>query len=113
MRYQRFPACVSSRSERLRRAVRSLAFLTPAYARPRPCRRARLGAVFDAPDRLVACIVGDGEAETGPLPGIASVEEALEWQTLGLGSTFTDMRRILISATHPERHSCERGHLGL
>ncbi len=24
------------------------------------------GAAFDAPDRLVACIVGDGEAETGP-----------------------------------------------
>ncbi|MBM7786524.1 phosphoketolase [Tenggerimyces flavus] len=24
------------------------------------------GAAFDAPDRLVACVVGDGEAETGP-----------------------------------------------
>jgi len=27
------------------------------------------GAVFDNPDLLVACVVGDGEAETGPLAG--------------------------------------------
>src|SRR5215813_15470753 len=27
------------------------------------------GAAFDNPDLLVACIVGDGEAETGPLEG--------------------------------------------
>jgi xylulose-5-phosphate/fructose-6-phosphate phosphoketolase len=27
------------------------------------------GAAFDAPDLLVACVVGDGEAETGPLSG--------------------------------------------
>src|SRR5581483_1022696 len=26
-----------------------------------------LGAAFDNPDLLVACVVGDGEAETGPL----------------------------------------------
>jgi xylulose-5-phosphate/fructose-6-phosphate phosphoketolase len=26
------------------------------------------GAVFDNPDLVVACVVGDGEAETGPLP---------------------------------------------
>src|SRR5206468_12364724 len=25
------------------------------------------GAAFDSPDLLVACVVGDGEAETGPL----------------------------------------------
>ena len=25
------------------------------------------GAVFDNPDLVVACVVGDGEAETGPL----------------------------------------------
>ena len=25
------------------------------------------GAVFDNPDLIAACIVGDGEAETGPL----------------------------------------------
>jgi xylulose-5-phosphate/fructose-6-phosphate phosphoketolase len=27
------------------------------------------GAVFDSPDLLVCCVVGDGEAETGPLAG--------------------------------------------
>jgi len=27
------------------------------------------GAAFDNPDLLVACIVGDGEAETAPLEG--------------------------------------------
>jgi xylulose-5-phosphate/fructose-6-phosphate phosphoketolase len=27
------------------------------------------GAAFDNPDLLVACVVGDGEAETGPLEG--------------------------------------------
>ena len=27
------------------------------------------GAAFDSPDLLVACVVGDGEAETGPLSG--------------------------------------------
>ena len=27
------------------------------------------GAAFDNPDLMVACIIGDGEAETGPLEG--------------------------------------------
>ena len=27
------------------------------------------GAAFDSPDLIVACVVGDGEAETGPLAG--------------------------------------------
>ncbi|MDJ0001088.1 hypothetical protein QM787_27510, partial [Rhodococcus ruber] len=27
------------------------------------------GAAFDNPDLIVACVVGDGEAETGPLSG--------------------------------------------
>src|SRR5262249_55335719 len=27
------------------------------------------GAAFDDPDLLVACVIGDGEAETGPLEG--------------------------------------------
>ena len=30
-----------------------------------PCRA--YGAAFDNPDLIVACVVGDGEAETGPL----------------------------------------------
>ena len=28
-----------------------------------------VGAAFDAPERIVACVIGDGEAETGPLEG--------------------------------------------
>jgi len=28
-----------------------------------------VGAAFDAPERVVACVIGDGEAETGPLEG--------------------------------------------
>jgi len=27
------------------------------------------GAAFDNPDLIVACVIGDGEAETGPLEG--------------------------------------------
>ncbi|MCD9623674.1 phosphoketolase family protein [Rhabdothermincola salaria] len=40
-----------------------------------------VGAAFDAPDRIVACVVGDGEAETGPLEG--------SWK----GVRFLDPRR--------------------
>jgi xylulose-5-phosphate/fructose-6-phosphate phosphoketolase len=32
------------------------------------------GVAFDAPERIVACVIGDGEAETGPLEG--------SWKTL-------------------------------
>ncbi|WP_216710858.1 MULTISPECIES: phosphoketolase family protein [Sphingosinicellaceae] len=40
------------------------------------------GAVFDNPDLIVACVVGDGEAETGPL--------ATSWQSNKLLSARTD-----------------------
>jgi xylulose-5-phosphate/fructose-6-phosphate phosphoketolase len=44
---------------------------TPAHPRRRRARLYALshafGAVFDNPDLIVACVVGDGEAETGPL----------------------------------------------
>jgi xylulose-5-phosphate/fructose-6-phosphate phosphoketolase len=40
------------------------------------------GAVFDNPDLIVACIVGDGEAETGPL--------ATSWQSNKLLDPITD-----------------------
>src|ERR1700681_2243665 len=39
------------------------------------------GAVFDNPDLIAACVVGDGEAETGPLEG--------SWK----GVSFLDPRR--------------------
>jgi xylulose-5-phosphate/fructose-6-phosphate phosphoketolase len=40
------------------------------------------GAVFDNPDLIVACVVGDGEAETGPL--------ATAWQSNKLLDPITD-----------------------
>ena len=40
------------------------------------------GAVFDNPDLIVACVVGDGEAETGPL--------ATAWQSTKLLNPVTD-----------------------
>ncbi|MET9423681.1 phosphoketolase family protein [Streptomyces sp. NPDC006540] len=41
------------------------------------------GAAFDAPDRLVACIVGDGEAETGPTAGAWHSSKYLDPVTCG------------------------------
>ncbi|MGN7124533.1 phosphoketolase family protein [Methylorubrum thiocyanatum] len=40
------------------------------------------GAVFDNPDLIAACVIGDGEAETGPL--------AASWQSNKFLSPFTD-----------------------
>ncbi len=40
------------------------------------------GAAFDNPDLLVVCVVGDGEAETGPLAG--------SWQSLRFLNPVTD-----------------------
>jgi xylulose-5-phosphate/fructose-6-phosphate phosphoketolase len=40
------------------------------------------GAVFDNPDLIVACVVGDGEAETGPL--------ATAWQSTKMLNPLTD-----------------------
>ena len=33
------------------------------------------GAAFDNPDLLVACVIGDGEAETGPLAAVVACEQ--------------------------------------
>ena len=33
------------------------------------------GAAFDNPDLIVACVIGDGEAETGPLAGQLALEQ--------------------------------------
>jgi xylulose-5-phosphate/fructose-6-phosphate phosphoketolase len=41
------------------------------------------GAAFDAPDRLVVCIVGDGEAETGPTAGAWHASKYLDPVTGG------------------------------
>ena len=34
------------------------------------------GAVFDNPDLVAACIVGDGESETGPLGNFLAVQQS-------------------------------------
>ena len=49
-----------------RRARRRPARSTRAASSATRCRHA-YGAAFDNPDLIVACVVGDGEAETGPL----------------------------------------------
>ena len=36
------------------------------------------GAAFDNPDLMVACVVGDGEAETGPLADQLALEQISE-----------------------------------
>ena len=36
------------------------------------------GAAFDNPDLIVACVVGDGEAETGPLADELALEQVPE-----------------------------------
>ncbi|MFD9335067.1 phosphoketolase [Streptomyces sp. NPDC060028] len=42
-----------------------------------------VGAALDAPDRIVACIVGDGEAETGPTAGAWHSNKYLDPVTCG------------------------------
>ena len=41
------------------------------------------GAAFDNPDLLVACVIGDGEAETGPLAGSWQANKFLDPRTDG------------------------------
>ena len=52
----------SAATRRRRRPARS----TKAASSATACRT-RYGMAFDNPDVIVACVVGDGEAETGPL----------------------------------------------
>ena len=33
------------------------------------------GMAFDNPDLIVACVIGDGEAETGPLAAVVALEQ--------------------------------------
>jgi phosphoketolase len=53
-----------------------------------------VGAVFDNPDLIVACVIGDGEAETGPL--------ATAWHSNKFIDPATDgavLRRALFPAS--------------
>jgi phosphoketolase len=60
------------------------------------------GAVFDNPGLIVACVVGDGEAETGPL--------ATSWQSNKLLSpTARCCRSCTSTATRSAIRHCSRG----
>ena len=77
---ERYPH-VSQDADGLRRLFRQFSFPAGSRATRRPRRPGSIheggelgyalahayGAAFDNPDLLVACVIGDGEAETGPL----------------------------------------------
>ena len=64
--------------------------------------RHSFGAMFDNPDLIAACVVGDGEAENGPLATAwHSIERNyLRWKTraIGLRSGLTTLTSMLPSA---------------
>lgn len=79
--YSEFYPEVSEDEDGMRRLFRQFSFPggIPSHAAPETpgsiheggelgyCLSHAYGAVFDNPDLIVACVVGDGEAETGPL----------------------------------------------
>ena len=52
------------------------------------------GAAFDNPDLIVACVVGDGEAETGPLATSWHSNKFLNPATDGVGSADPSPQRL-------------------
>ncbi|MFG2900011.1 phosphoketolase [Streptomyces zaomyceticus] len=56
------------------------------------------GAAWDAPDRIVACIVGDGEAETGPTAGAWHSTKYLDPVTSGAVLPFLHLNGYKISS---------------
>ena len=78
---KRFFRQFSSRRDPEPRRTRS-ARLDPRGRRARVRARSCLGAAFDNPDLLVACVVGDGEAETASL--------AASWHSNKLLNPATD-----------------------
>src|SRR6266851_5177688 len=58
------------------------------------------GAAFDNPDLIVACVVGDGEAETGPL--------AASWHSNKFLSPAHDAIHTIQANARDGRASCER-----
>ncbi|MBT2365669.1 phosphoketolase family protein [Streptomyces sp. ISL-10] len=56
------------------------------------------GAALDAPDRLVACIVGDGEAETGPTAAAWHSTKFLDPATSGAVLPFLHLNGYKISS---------------
>ena len=76
-----YPNIAQNKARHAASVLASSAFRAEFRAMPRPRRRARsmraansairsshaYGAALDNPDLIVACVIGDGEAETGPL----------------------------------------------
>ena len=58
------------------------------------------GAVFDNPDLIVACVIGDGEAETGPLATAWQSNKFLDPITDGL-CCRSSISMVIRSATRP------------
>jgi xylulose-5-phosphate/fructose-6-phosphate phosphoketolase len=52
------------------------------------------GAVFDNPDLVVVCVVGDGEAETGPLATAWHSNKFLDPATDGRGAPDLASQRL-------------------
>ncbi|MEU8465294.1 phosphoketolase family protein [Streptomyces sp. NPDC029003] len=56
------------------------------------------GAALDAPDRIVACVVGDGEAETGPTAGAWHSTKYLDPVSCGAVLPFLHLNGFKISS---------------
>ncbi|MFJ1864422.1 phosphoketolase family protein [Streptomyces sp. NPDC088097] len=56
------------------------------------------GAALDAPDRIVACVIGDGEAETGPTAGAWHSPKYLDPVTGGAVLPFLHLNGFKISS---------------
>ena len=71
------------------------------------------GAAFDNPDLIVACVVGDGEAETGPLAASWHSNKFLNPRARRRGAADPAPQRLQDrqpdrARAHPARRSCER-----
>jgi xylulose-5-phosphate/fructose-6-phosphate phosphoketolase len=75
------------------------------------------GAAFDNPDLIVACVIGDGEAETGPLAGSWHSDKFLNPATDGAVLPILHLNgykianpTVLARIPHPELESLLRGY---
>jgi xylulose-5-phosphate/fructose-6-phosphate phosphoketolase len=74
------------------------------------------GAAFDNPDLIVACVIGDGESETGPLAGswhsnkfLDPVRDGAVLPILHLNGYKIAIRRCLIPSRMPSRRCAATG----
>ena len=98
---------------------------SPATSRPRrPDRSTRaassatrsctpIGAAFDNPDLLVCCVVGDGEAETGPLAAELALQQVPQPRPRRRGAADPASQRLQDRQPHraradPATTSCAR-----